>query len=106
MKRLLWFGVVMLFATPASVMAQSAFDGTWEMDLSKAKFSTKPDVFVLQNGMWHCNACVPPRNIKADGKDHKSGSDHPCLGILNIKVIDSRTVLFTHKKNSRITNTQ
>src|SRR5487761_9794 len=105
MKKLLWFGVVMMLLAPVSVRAQSAFDGTWKVDLKTAKFPKKPDVEVLQNGMYHCKSCVPPINIRADGRDHKIVSEDPCYAILSVKVIDSRTVEFTSKKNGKITDT-
>jgi hypothetical protein len=43
---------------PAMAMAQSPFDGTWKVDLKTAKFPEKPDVYLLQHGMYHCKTCV------------------------------------------------
>ncbi|MHB8526671.1 MAG: hypothetical protein ACYDD2_11010 [Candidatus Acidiferrales bacterium] len=105
MKKVLWFGLLMLFLVPVSVMAQSAFNGTWKIDTNKARFSKKPDVYLLQNGMWHCKSCVPPINMKADGGDYKLASSSPCSETASMKVIDGRTVLLTGKGKGRITYT-
>jgi hypothetical protein len=95
----------MLFLAPVSVMAQSAFDGTWKIDTNKAQFSKKPDVYLLQNGMWHCKSCVPPINIKSDGGDYKLSVSYPCVETASTKVIDDRTVLITRKGKGKITGT-
>jgi hypothetical protein len=105
MRKLLWVGLVLLYLAPASVTAQSVFDGTWKIDLSKAQFSKKPDVYLLQNGMWQCETCVPAVNIKADGRDYKVPNDDPCLGTLSVRVVDDRTVEGANKGNGKITNT-
>ena len=44
MKKLLFFGLLMPLLMPVVAMAQSAFDGTWKVDLSKAQLPKKPDV--------------------------------------------------------------
>src|SRR5438309_814829 len=49
--------------------AQSALNGTWKVDMSKVDFSKKPDVFLLQNGMYECKTCTPAYKVKADGSD-------------------------------------
>jgi hypothetical protein len=105
MNALLWFELAMLFLAPASVRAQSAFNGTWKIDLSRAQFSKEPDVYLLQNGMWHCETCVPAANIKADDRDYKTPSDDPCFETLRVKVVDDRTVEGANKKNGKITGT-
>lgn len=105
MKKVLWFGLLMLFLAPVRVMAQSAFDGTWKIDVNKAQFSKKPDVYLLQNGLWHCKSCVPPINMKADGKFYKLGVSFPCSQTASMKAVDDRTVLLTSKANGKITGT-
>jgi hypothetical protein len=64
---------------PATARAQSAFDGTWKFDLKTAKFPEKPDVYLLQDGMYRCKRCAPQVDVKADGRlkhTHKSVSGH------------------------------
>ena len=54
---------------PMLAAAQSAFDGTWKVDMNKVDFPKKPDVFLLQDGMYECKTCTPPYKVKADGTD-------------------------------------
>src|SRR6267378_1645359 len=58
MKKLLWFVLLLALLTPGLAMAQSAFDGTWKVDIKTAQFPTKPDVYLLQDGMYHCKTCA------------------------------------------------
>jgi hypothetical protein len=60
---------------PATAIAATALDGTWKEDLSTAKFSGKPIVLSLKKGTYQCVSCVPPEQIKADGKPHKLTGD-------------------------------
>ena len=69
MKKLLLFGLLIALAISVPAIAQSAFDGTWKFNLNDAQFPKKPDVFLLQDGMYHCKTCVPPIDVKADGQD-------------------------------------
>ncbi len=89
---------------PATAMAQSAFDGTWKFDMKTAKFPEKPDVYLLQDGMYHCKTCVPAIDVKADGQDQKV-SGHPYFDTMNIKVVDDRTIEETDKKNGKTVTT-
>src|SRR5215472_14870346 len=53
MKRILF----LLLLVPVLSWAQSPFDGTWKIDMSKSKLPKKPDVYVLQNGTYECKSC-------------------------------------------------
>lgn len=86
--------------TPTPGMAQSAFDGTWKVNLSTAKFPEKPDEYLLKDGMYQCKTCVPPIEVKADGKDQKV-TGHPYFDTLSVKVVDDRTIEETDKKNGK-----
>ena len=100
MKKLLLAGMLLSLLMSVLAMAQSAFDGTWKGDISKSQMPQKPDVYLLQNGMYHCKTCVPPIDIKADGQDQKV-SGHPYYDTVSIKVVDDRTVEETDKKNGK-----
>jgi hypothetical protein len=103
-----WFVlVVSLMVTllvPAMAMAQSSFDGTWKGDLKATKYPEKPDVLLLQDGMYHCKTCVPPVNVKANGQDQKVNGD-PYSDTVSIMVVDDRTIEGTNKKNGKIVAT-
>lgn len=100
MKKLFLAGVLIALLTPVLANAESAFDGTWKADLSKSQLSKKPDVFLLQNGMYECKTCVPAIKIKADGED-QSVTGHPYYDTMSIKVVDDHTIEETDKKNGR-----
>jgi len=104
MKKVLWFGLLMSLLMPVLAMAQSAIEGTWKVDLSKAQMPKKPDVFLLQDGMYQCKTCVPPINIKADGQD-QSVTGHPYFDSMSIKVVDDRTIEERDKKGGKTVST-
>src|ERR1022692_3143031 len=88
MKRLLFLVPIgaLLFA-PAVLPAQSALNGTWKVDMNKVDWSKKPDVFLLQNGMYSCSTCTPPIKIKADGNDQPV-TGHPYINAMAVKVVN------------------
>jgi hypothetical protein len=104
MKTLFLVGLLALLLLPVATMAQSPFDGTWKEDLSSIQWSAKPDVFLLQNGMYECKTCVPPVNIKADGSDQKVTGD-PYSDTLCVKVIDDHNIETTSKKAGKVIGT-
>ena len=93
---------VVLAATlvPARVSAQSVFDGTWKMDTSSMN-SSKPDIFLLQDGMYECKSCNPYYKIKADGSDQAVSGD-PYVDTRAIKVINDHEIDETDKKNGKV----
>lgn len=104
MRKKLCLPLLVLLLTPALTMAQSVFDGTWKMDVNTAKFGSKPQVLLVQNGIYECKSCTPPTRIKADGMDHAvEGS--PYVDAFSVKVLDNRTVLITAKKNGKAIGT-
>jgi len=104
MKKFLLAGLLGALLMPSVVMAQSSFDGTWKIDLSKAQMPKKPDVLLLQNGMYECKTCAPAISIKADGDDHPV-SGHPYFDTMALKVVDDHTVQETQKKAGKVVAT-
>ena len=105
MKRLMLLAPLgaLLFA-PCAAMAQSPFDGTWKIDMNKVTFPKKPDVFLLQNGMYSCKTCTPPYTIKADGTDQPV-SGHPYFDSVAIKVVNDHEIQETDKKGGKTVST-
>ena len=95
MNKLLLSGLLPLI--PLAATAQNAFDGTWKFRLNDAQFPKKPDVFLLQDGVYHCKTCVPPIEVKANGEDH-AVTGHPYFDSVNVKVVDDRTIEEVEKK--------
>jgi hypothetical protein len=89
---------------PMMAAAQSAFDGTWKIDTSKFDPSKKPDVYLLQNGMYECKTCIPPYKIKADGTDQPV-SGHPYYDTVAIKVVSDHQIEETEKKDGKVVTT-
>jgi len=104
MKRLPFFVVLSALLVPTLAVAQSAFDGTWKIDMNKVDFSKKPDVFLLQNGMYSCKTCTPPYEIKADGSD-QAVSGHPYYDTVAIKVVNDHAIEETDKKGGKVVAT-
>jgi hypothetical protein len=101
MKRLSFVVALGALLIPTLAAAQSALDGTWKIDMNKVDFSKKPDVFVLQNGMYSCKTCVPPYEIKADGSD-QAVSGHPYFDTVAIKVVNDHAIEETDKKDGKV----
>jgi hypothetical protein len=100
MKKPLIGALLLFVAIPAISKAQDALDGTWKVDLSKAQMPKKPDVYLLQGGMYHCKTCVPPVDVKADGQD-QAVSGNPYYDTKAVRVVDDRTIEETNKKNGK-----
>ena len=96
MKKLLF----VLLLLPALGLAQSPFDGTWKVDLSKTKLPKKPDVFLLQNGTYECKSCNPPVNVKADGTFQAISGD-PYRDMLMVKAVDDKHVEMASQKSGK-----
>ena len=101
--QLLRFGFVLSCLIPALALAQSPFDGTWRVVPGSDQLPTKPDVYLLQGGTYHCPTCDPPLAIEADGKGHKISA--PCYDSVSVKVVDSRTTEETDKRNGKTVGT-
>src|ERR1700687_888186 len=104
MKKLSLTALLMLSLTPVLLLAQRAFDGAWKIDMNKAEFPRKPDVFLLQNGMYECKTCAPPIKVKADGQDQTVTGD-PYRDTVAIKVISDHEIEETDKKNGKTVTT-
>jgi hypothetical protein len=104
MKRLWLYVVLPALLVPTLAAAQSALNGTWKIDMSKVDFPEKPDVFLLQKGIYTCKTCAPPYTVKADGKDY-AVKGHPYYDTVAIKVVDDRTIEETDKKGGKVVAT-
>ena len=89
---------------PSIAASQSAFDGTWKVDMNKVDFPKKPDVYLLQNGMYECKTCVPVINVKADGQDQKV-TGHPYFNSIAVNVVSDHQVEETEKRDGKVVGT-
>lgn len=97
------FSVLLLL--PLLAQAQSQFDGTWKIDMNSVQLPKKPDVLLLQNGLYECKSCVPPISIKADGTDQKV-TGYPYFDAMSMKVIDDHHVEGTTKRDGKVVGTE
>jgi hypothetical protein len=104
MKRLFLLFLPAALLMPMPAAAQNAFNGTWKIDMNKVDFPRKPDVILLQGGMYTCKTCAPPYEIKADGTD-QSVTGHPYFDTVAIKVVNDHEVQETDKKNGKVVST-
>jgi hypothetical protein len=104
MKKVLIPGFLFLMLIPVLALAQSAFDGTWKIDMNKVDFPKKPDVYLLQNGVYECKTCVPEVKVKADGTDQPVAG-HPYYDSAAIKVVSDHEIEETDKKNGKVVAT-
>ncbi len=77
-----------------------ALSGTWKADLASLKFEGKPDEYLLQDGTYKCNTCIPPLTVAADGQFH-AVADRPYYDSMSVKAVDDRTVEFHRRKGDK-----
>ena len=104
MKKLLFAGMLLGLVLPVAAFAQSPLDGTWKVDLNKVQTPSKPDVYVLKDGVYECRSCKPAYRVKADGGDH-AVSGHPYYDTVAISVINDQTTQQTNKKAGKVVST-
>jgi hypothetical protein len=92
--------VGLLLACSSLAAAQSPFDGTWKVVPHSDQFPTKPDVYLLQAGIYHCPTCDPPLEVRANGQDQKI-SGEPCYDTVSVKIVDDRTTEETDKRGGK-----
>lgn len=80
--------------------AQSPFDGTWKNEPSKQKMDPKPVAEYIAQGWYHCESCVPPLTVKADGTDQPVSDQD--VDTENIKLVDDKTVSVVGKKDGKV----
>ena len=81
--------ILCLMASP--VFAASPFDGTWLWDAASTELSDKPDIYLLNNGMYRCQSCASPYDVPADGQDHLVNGPHDYDAIA-VTIVDPRHV--------------
>ena len=92
---------LLFLLTSSTLQAQSRFDGTWEMKMDTLEFSGPPEEYLIDQGTYHCETCVPKVDVETDGTDHKV-TGHP-YDTLAVRILDSHSVKFTMKKDGKTT---
>jgi hypothetical protein len=79
----------------------SPFDGTWVAELSSAKLPDKPDVIVLNKGIYECKSCVPALYIKANGTD-QAVIGNPNYDSIAVRMVNALRLDTTYKLGGKI----
>ena len=97
-----WLSFVFLWLSAGCypAWAQSPFDGTWKIDVSKTQQPTKPDVYLLQEGKFQCQTCDPAICVIADGADQPV-TGNSCYDTVNIKVLSDRVIEETDRRKGK-----
>lgn len=78
-----------LSAAPAPAPAESLLAGTWVADLGSQQ-GLPTDIYIVRDGIYSCESCVPPRRYPADGRLRA------VPGAANVSeavtIVDSRTI--------------
>ena len=91
---------LLLFLTSA-VLAQSRFDGAWEMKMNTLQFSGPAEDYLFEKGMYHCKSCVPKVDVRTDGTDQRVvGYNYDSLAV---RILDDHSIKFTMKKSGKTT---
>jgi hypothetical protein len=99
------FGLTLvLLQIPAMALAQSPFDGVWELDISASPPPTTHYDYLLNSGTFRCASCDPPFEIPADGRDHALTGD-PCIETASVTVADAYTLEEIDKRNGKTVGT-
>lgn len=97
-------GLVLVALLPGPALAQSAFDGTWKIDLDTLPIPRSTLVWKFADGMYECQSCVPPIKVKADGSDQVTpGQPYDSI---SVRIIDARTVEEIEKKDGRVVSNE
>lgn len=100
MKKVL---LALVFLAPAPLFAQSAFEGTWRVNVQSLQFSGNEN-FSLQNGVYRCETCNPKIQVKADGQDNKvSGS--PYFDTMSVRAVNDHAIEIVNKKDGKVSGT-
>ena len=98
MKKLL----ALILLLPIAAFAASPFDGTWVTKIDSVKMSDKPNVLLLDKGVFKCSNCVPPIEVKADGADH-AVTGHAYYDTVAVRVAGPNSVQVVRKQAGKPT---
>lgn len=91
--------VLVLSAVP--LIAQTRFEGTWEMKMSSLQFSGPAEEYMIASSIYQCLSCAPRVEVKADGSDQKVEGHEIYYDTISVRILDSRSVDFTFKKDGK-----
>jgi hypothetical protein len=94
-------GFIVLLLFPTVALAQSPFDGTWVAKLDSVQLPKKAEIYLLQNGTYECETCVPKIKVKTDGEDHHVAGS-PYFSTVAVQVVGNNDIQITEKKSDKV----
>ena len=94
----------LLVLLPSIAYAASPFDGTWKTRVDSVKFSGKPDVFEVRQGVYDCTSCVPEIKVNVDGADHKV-TGHDYYDSVAVRVVSPSSIEVVEKRAGKPAST-
>jgi hypothetical protein len=65
--------LLLLLCAPTLLLAESRFNGTWEMKMDTLEFSGTPEEYLLNDRMCRCLSCVP-KGMRVESADKQRGT--------------------------------
>ncbi|MDC8754112.1 hypothetical protein OIK40_05565 [Erythrobacter sp. sf7] len=75
---------------PADATAAASLAGTWKANLDSAEFENDTSSFLIADGKYTCNSCIPPFSVAASGDWEKI--DRPGVDALKYTIVDDKTI--------------
>lgn len=101
MKQVLIASVGLALLLPASVFAQSAFNGTWVTRMSSIANTGRGITLHVKDGVYECTSCPTPQTIKTDGEDHAVKGE-PGIDTTAITIVDPSTIRIVDKRKGKV----
>lgn len=75
--------------------AAAGIAGTWTINLDSAQWENANSSYVVADGEYTCNSCIPPYSMPADGAWHKV--DRPGADEIMVSIVDDNTLAFASR---------
>lgn len=85
--------------TSAEASAASTISGTWVVQLDSAQFENSTSSYLIADGTYTCNSCLPPYSVATSG-DWES-VDRPGADGVKVTVIDDSSISLAVRKDGK-----
>lgn len=85
-----WFLFALFAVLPMLASAQPNIDGVWKTDPKTVTAGSKPSRYIVENGEYRCESCVPKIRIPADGKESPV-KGNPYIQKMTARIVDDHT---------------
>lgn len=78
-------------------VAAAGLTGDWQINLDSASWENDVSTYVLADGQYTCETCIPPYSVAADGEWHDV--DRPGSDSQMVEIVDDRTVRMASRRD-------